>query len=476
MDPGAASDENDPEVVFFHVSHHLHWLSIVHLAMVEQFLRHVQQNDLFLSRDKILLAVSGGIDSVVMVHLFKKAGFKAAIAHCNFQLRGEASLQDAKFVEKLATDSGMPFYTTSFDTQRIADEGKISIQMAARDLRNAWFPELLRDHKYAAVATAHHLNDMLETLLLNVAKGTGMDGIAGIPVKHQHYVRPLLFASRNQIEQYAERESLSWREDASNATDDYQRNMIRHHVVPVLKEINPNLEETFSDTIFRLRAARDFARGYLKEFNVRNIYYDGRHVLIRIAELRAHRFGAVILWELLKDLGFNFDQCVEIVGKDHQSGAVFLSPTHQVTVSRDELVLGRRGGRSGISTAIPAHTRTVELDDKALTLEIKDRSQVTLGGNQAIARMDADQLVFPLVWRYWREGDRFVPLGMKQHKKVSDFLVDEKISLPDKDHVTVIESAGEIVWVVGLRVSEKVKVTESTARVLVARAGSTGLR
>lgn len=443
--------------------------------MLEQFLRHIQRNKLFERHHKILLAVSGGLDSVVMVRLFRQAGLEAGIAHCNFQLRGEASNEDEGFVEMLSKDNGMTFHSRSFETERVADERKLSIQMAARELRKAWFGDLLRDHKYAVVATAHHLNDALETLLLNLAKGTGIDGVAGIPVKHQHYVRPMLFASRLQIEEYARKESLEWREDSSNATDDYQRNIIRHRVVPVLKEINPNLEDTFSDTVWRLGASRDFARGYLKEFNVRNMYYDGRHVFIRKEELSHNRFGSVILWELLKDLGFNFDQCREIVEKTHQSGSVFVSSTHQVTVSRDEFILGRLSGKPAGPVEIPAGTTGAILENKSLTFEVKERSHVALTGNQAIASMDLDKLVFPLVWRHWRNGDRFVPLGMTNHKKLSDFLVDEKISLPDKDQVTVIESAGEIVWVVGLRVSERVKVTGSTVRVLVMRMGEEGV-
>lgn len=451
------------------VSRHLHWFRIVPLGMLEQFLRHIQLNELFESHQKVLLAVSGGVDSVVMVRLFRQAGFKAGIAHCNFRLRGEASDGDERFVKSLSEENGMTFHTRSFETERIAGEQKLSIQMAARQLRNAWFADLLRDHRYAYVATAHHLNDSLETLLLNLAKGTGIDGMAGIPVKHQLVVRPLLFASRNQIEAYARKEGLEWREDLSNITDDYQRNIIRHHVVPVMQEINPSLEETFSDTAFRLRASRDFAREYLKSFNVRNMYYDGRHVLIRKEELRQHRFGSVILWEMLKDLGFNFDQCKEIATKDHQSGAVFVSPTHQLTVSREEFILGRLSGKPSVSVEVPEGTSRVTLEGRTLTLEKQDAAQVTFSSNQEVAMMDLDKLSFPLVWRYWKEGDRFVPLGMTNHKKLSDFLVDEKISLPEKDQVSVIESAGRIVWVVGRRLSEEVKITASTRRVLTMR-------
>lgn len=437
--------------------------------MLEQFLHHIARCELFDRRHRILLAVSGGIDSTVMVRLFRQAGFAAAIAHCNFRLRGEAAEDDTRFVRKLSEDNDMEFHLTAFDTERVAHERRISIQMAARELRNAWFEELRRDYRYDVVATAHHLNDALETLLLNLSKGTGMDGIAGIPVKHQFFVRPLLFASRQQIEAYANRESLTWRDDSSNDTDDYQRNIIRHHVVPVLKEINPNLEGTFSDSLFRLRATREFARGYLKEFNVRNMYYDGRHVLIRRAEVSNHSFGSVILWELLKDLGFNFDQCRDIAENDHQSGAAFVSSSHQITIAGDELVLSSISEKSAASVEIGRDTRRAEREGMSVNAEVKEGSDFDRNSDRAIAHMDLDKVEFPLVWRAWKDGDRFVPLGMANHKKVSDFLVDEKVSLPDKSHVTVLESGGEIVWVVGMRLSEKVRVRESTKHMLVLR-------
>jgi tRNA(Ile)-lysidine synthase len=437
--------------------------------MVEQFLHHIHQNKLFDPEDKILLAVSGGIDSSVMLHLFGKAGISAGVAHCNFQLRGAESDADAQFVEDLSARNQMPFFVTSFDTERIAHDRGISIQMAARDLRMVWFEELLRDNKYAYLATAHHLNDVIETVLLNLFKGTGIDGLAGIPVKQQKIVRPLLFASREQIETFAREQNISWREDSSNATDHYQRNKIRNQILPVLREINPGLERTFSDTILRLRASREFARGFLKDFNIRNIYYDGRHVLIRKEELRRQAFAVVILWELVKDLGFNFDQCNEIITTDHQPGVVFTSPTHQITVDRDVFILGKLSVKSGIHVLVPAGTTQVTSEGQSLSFEIVERPLFSLTKDDTIAQLDLDKLTFPLIWRDWTEGDRFIPLGMVEHKKLSDFLIDEKVTLPDKKHVTVIDSGGEIIWVVGKRVAGPVSVTEKTRRVLIVR-------
>jgi tRNA(Ile)-lysidine synthase len=440
--------------------------------MLEQFLNHIRENQLFRKEHGILLAVSGGLDSTVMAHLFHQAGFKAAIAHCNFGLRGAASDGDVAFVQGLANDLGMPFHTTRFATEEFATTHGISIQMAARNLRNEWLEQVVREHRYDFIATAHHLNDALETILLNLARGTGIEGLAGIPLRQNLFVRPMLFASRTQLETFAQSLSLQWREDASNATDDYQRNVIRHKVIPVLKEINPNLEETFSDSLVRIRGARRFARAHLRDFSVRNMYYDGTHVHLRMNELSEDPYAAVVIWELLKDLGFNFDQC-RAMAERRQPGAVFLSRSHQVTVGRDELIIGIPPSETDDHTEIPEGATTASLAGHGLTLEIREPGNAVLS-DPSVAMMDLDKIVFPLRWRRWREGDRFVPLGMRRHKKLSDFLVDEKVSRAAKHDITVVESAGEIVWIAGFRISDKVKVTDQTRRVLVLRLNTAG--
>lgn len=282
----------------------------------------------------------------------------------------------------------------------------------------------------------------------------------------------MLFASRMQLETFAREASLQWREDASNATDDYQRNVIRHNIVPVLREINPNLEETFSNTIVRIRAARRFARAHLRDFSVRNMYYDGKHVHIRMNELPSDPYAPVVIWELLKDLGFNFDQC-RAMAERRQPGAVFLSHSHQVTVGRDELIIGVPHDFKEDQTEIPEGVHTSELSGLTLAVEIR-KPGADVRTHASVAMMDLDKVAFPLVWRRWREGDRFVPLGMSRHKKVSDFLVDEKVSRAAKADVTVVESGGEIVWIAGFRVSDKVKVTEDTKQVLILRLQTAG--
>lgn len=435
--------------------------------MLEQFLNHITENKLVAARDNILLAVSGGIDSMVMLDLFRQAGFQAGVAHCNFQLRGEESDEDMEFVKAKAAAYGLPFHVKKFDTEEYARSKGISIQMAARELRYAWFNELRREHSYTVIASAHQLNDVLETIILNLAKGTGLDGLTGVPLKQQNVIRPLLFASREQIEAYARENNIAWREDSSNLTDYYQRNLIRNKVIPYLKEINPNLERTFVHTLIRLNAGREFARRYLKDFSVENISYDGKHILIRKEEIVNKSYGAVILWELVKDLGFNFDQCVEITKTDHQPGQVFHTEKYSLTVDRDDFIVSRLAVKVITNVLIGQGQTRVVAGNKALTLEIDASEKFKITKDTAVAQLDADKIHYPMVWRNWQEGDRFVPLGMSQQKKISDFLIDEKVDMPSKNNVTVLESQGEIVWVVGRRIADPFKVTPDTKKVLI---------
>jgi tRNA(Ile)-lysidine synthase len=434
--------------------------------MLQQFLNHIAATRLLKPTDKILLSVSGGIDSMVMLYLFKAAGFHAGVAHCNYQLRGGESDGDMKFVAEKTEACGFPFHVRKFDTSAYANSKGISVQMAARELRYDWFKELTQEHSYTVIATAHHLNDALETILLNLAKGTGLDGLTGIPVKQQKIIRPLLFASREQITEFAHQHGITWREDSSNVSDYYQRNLIRNQVIPLLKQINPNLEGTFVDTLFRINAAREFARLYLKDFSVRNIYYDGKHVLIKKEEIVNKPFGAVVLWELLKDLGFNFDQCIELA-KVRQPGQTFHVERYDLVTDRNDFILTRKSSRSSAPVIISKGDVYAEDGSTGLTFDIVNAHEFTMVKDENVALLDADKIAYPLTWRDWMDGDRFVPLGMTQNKKVSDFLVDEKVSLPEKGNVKVLESGGEIVWVVGRRIADGYKVTERTKRVMI---------
>jgi tRNA(Ile)-lysidine synthase len=445
---------------------------MVNLGVVEQLLNHINRYALCKTTDKILLAVSGGLDSMVMFHLLKKAGFCLAVAHCNYQLRGEASAADEALVRGTCHTVGVPFFTKSFDTKPYAGANGISVQMAARDLRYAFFRELCQQHGYDYVATAHHFSDSIETVLQNLVRGTGIDGITGISPKNQNIIRPLLFATRQMIHRYALENVIRWREDASNSDEEYQRNYIRHQLVPSLIQLNPNFEETFRTTLERLQGAHEFNQKYIKSFHDVAVSTAVGRTTIDIAKLRQLQFPAVILWEVLKGLGFNFDQCKQVVNH-HQPGKLFFTATHQLLVDRSQYIIEVKAPSENVASsrftalAIENGARAVGKPPHMLTVKEVEAAGYELSKDPAVAQLDAGQLSFPLVWRRWRAGDYFTPLGMRQEKKLSDFLIDLKVPFNSKADITVVESAGDIVWVVGYRISERYKVTADTKRILV---------
>jgi tRNA(Ile)-lysidine synthase len=437
--------------------------------MLEQFLHHIERNKLFKSSDKILLTVSGGLDSMVMLHLFRQAGFTIGVAHCNFQLRGEESKADEALVKMACVEGGIPFHCKHFETETYAQAHGVSIQMAARTLRYSFFNDLVKEENYSYIATAHHLNDNLETVLLNLVRGTGMDGVTGIPVKHLNIVRPMLFATRESILEYATLNRLSWREDSSNASNKYHRNLLRNEVIPLLRKINPGLEHSFGNSLERLKGSAALAHQSLQQFKDEAVTEKDNRLYIDGEKLERQVSPVVILWELIKDRGFNFDQCREVINLRHQTGKVFYSNSFQLTIDRDKYVISPLRVIEDIDVAVDAHATTVERAHQKLIIEVADSAQLSTVKDPLVGQFDFDKVTFPLTWRKWKQGDRFVPLGMQSQKKLSDFFIDLKVSLPDKEGITVLESAGEIVWIVGYRISDKFKVTAHTSGILRVR-------
>ena len=434
--------------------------------MVEQLLNHINRYALCKTTDKILLAVSGGLDSMVMFHLLQASGFKTGVAHCNFQLRGEASAADEHLVREACEQSGIPFFVKRFDTAAYAEASGISVQMAARDLRYAWFHALGEKEGYDLIATAHHHNDVVESILMNLIRGTGIDGFRGIAPKKGVIIRPLLFATRKMIQDYARQQKISWREDASNASDDYQRNFLRHQVLPRMEEINPALDESFRDTQERLLGARAFMRAHISEFRASAMVERDYAVWVDIVKIRQSEAPAVLLWELIKDRGFNYDQCRKIVS-DHQPGKIFSSASHQLLVDRTHYIIDRKHVSDFPARTLEKGQRWVGEPPFVLSAQEVSHSDFRLVKDSSLAQLDADRLHFPIVWRKWQAGDYFVPLGMHQEKKLSDFLIDLKIPFNRKADITVLESGKDIVWVVGYRISERYKVTAETRHILV---------
>lgn len=435
--------------------------------MIEQLLNHIRRNSLCKTTDKILLAVSGGLDSMVMLHLMKEAGFRIAVAHCNFQLRAAHSDADEAFVNDTCRQVKVPFFVKRFQTNDHATSRGISIQMAARELRYEYFGELRRGNGFDLVATAHHFNDTIESVLLNLVRGTGMDGLRGIAVNKEGIIRPLLFATRAMIHDYAIGQSITWREDISNASDDYQRNFLRHQVIPKLVEMNPAFEDGFRQTHERLLGARAFALEYISGLRSSAVVTsDAKSMTLDIRKVRQSVSPAVLLWELIKDKGFGYDQCRRITG-DHQPGKLFLSDTHQLLVDRTQYIIDRKQTSDFLSQMIEKGQKLAGNPPAMLAINELDRKEFVMTSDPAIAQLDADLLQFPLLWRRWQAGDYFVPLGMRSEKKVSDFLIDLKVPFNSKADITVLESGGEIACIIGHRISDRYKITADTRRVLV---------
>ena len=439
---------------------------MVNLSVLQQLLNHISRYALCKTTDKILLAVSAGVDSMVMFHLFRAAGFRIGVAHCNFQLRGEEAAADEELVREACLAGNVPFHVKRFETAAYATTRKVSVQMAARDLRYDYFRQLLETEGYDLLATGHHLNDSIETALLNLVRGTGIDGLTGIAPKKEKIIRPMLFATRQKIMDYAAENSLAWREDASNLSDDYQRNLLRHKIIPGLHEINTGFEDTFRDTLERLSGAGLFARSYIRELESSSREVRDGKITLDIKKIRRSPASPVLLWEMIKDLGFNFDQCRQVV-QDHQAGKLFFSPTHQLLVDRTQYIIERREPSVFSTTMISQGQPRAGEPPFMLSFAEKSAPDFQLVKDAAVAQLDASQLQYPLVWRKWEAGDYFVPLGMRQEKKLSDFLIDLKIPFNAKADITVLESGGEIVWVVGYRINERFKVTPDTRRVLI---------
>lgn len=432
--------------------------------MKQLFLNFITHKKLCTASDRVLLAASGGIDSMVMLHLFQQNGFNVSVAHVNFQLRGKESDEDEQFVKAYCEQNSISFFTQRFDTEEFAAKKSLSIQMAARELRYSWFNELTEANGFDFVATAHHLNDSIETSLLNFVRGSSIEGLDGIAPKNGKLIRPLLFATREQIESYAKENKISWREDSSNASDDYQRNFIRHKVVPLLNELNPSLNNSFQDAVEKIAGANELMELGIRHWREQLESRKEDQILLSKSGFDGFHNPGGLLWNLIKQYGFNLDQCKQIIKALHgQPGKRFSSHEFELVVDREHLILSH-------------HERElqeifIEKDQaKALlgkyVLKIAETESKSISKDPFVANLDAEKIRFPLMWRKWRAGDSFHPLGMDHKKKLSDFFIDQKISLTDKESITVLESGGEIVWVIGYRIDDRYKISESSSRVV----------
>lgn len=436
--------------------------------MENRFRQFIEHHALFTKDNRLLLAISGGADSVALAYLLKSAGYLFAMAHCNFRLRAAESDEDEQFVRLLAKNIGCELFVTSFDTEEYAQQKSVSIEMAARDLRYAWFETVRQQYAFDYIVTAHHQDDNAETMLLNQIRGTGLRGLQGILPKNQRIVRPLLCCSKIEILTYMNQHDYSYRIDSSNLESIYKRNKLRNDVFPLLMELNPSVIKTFNENATRFADAFRFYSAHMSQELSRLVRNDGEIEKIEIKTLEQSGFTSLFLYEWLHTRGYNFDDIETIVRSlSAQSGKRFLSQNYILVKDREYLLLSPRN-ETDIDVSISETDSLIEYNHHRINIEKMPIHQAQYKQAKSLeAFFDKSKMHFPLKIRKWKAGDSFIPLGMKNHKKVSDFLIDEKMSVVEKQQVVVLENArNEILWIVGFRMSEIGKITTDTTLVV----------
>ncbi|HOV71654.1 MAG TPA: tRNA lysidine(34) synthetase TilS [Dysgonamonadaceae bacterium] len=432
--------------------------------MIEKVRNYIKENRLLDPEDRVIVGFSGGMDSVTLLDVLLSLGYHCVAAHCNFHLRGEESERDAAFVKQWCEHIGVEMVSVDFDTYRYATTHKISIEMAARELRYEWFEDMRKQHHANVIAVAHHRDDLVETVLLNLIRGTGIRGLTGISPKNNSIVRPLLCVSRDEIEAYVDERKLPFIFDSSNSDDVFVRNFLRLNIMPLLEKINPSVKNAMYRTARHVGEAKKIYDYYV-ETQKKAIFVDNQ---IDIEKLKATLSPAVMLFEILTPLGFNASVIEDISQRlDSTPGKVFYSDNYRLIKDRSKLILEKIADKKLQQEEYTIDKVSQEITDP-IRLKISFLSgYTTINKDPRFLYADADKLSFPLTLRKWQSGDWFVPFGMRGRKKLSDFFTDRKFSLADKENAWVLSSGENIVWIVGERPDERFKVTESTENVMV---------
>jgi len=444
--------------------------------MKAELKEHINAKFSFLYDKNLLIAISGGIDSVVLTHLLHKLHFKISLAHCNFSLRGKESNEDEEFVKELGEKLEVQTHTIKFETEAYAEEKGISTQMAARDLRYSWFQKIAKENNIDYIVTGHQKDDVLETFFINLTRGTGLDGLTGIPEIQGNIVRPFMLFSRNDILIYAAKKKILWREDRTNSSIRYVRNKIRHKIIPVLKELNPNLLETFYNTLENLKGSQQIVKDRIQNVKEKMTKIHKNELHFSIDELKKLSNPKIYLFEILKEYGFTeWNDVADLL--ECQSGKQVFSKTHRLLKDREVLILSEilqqdeierfeifeNTTEINVPIALKFETITIPFDTK--NHQNKVLEELIFDDKNTIS-IDFDNLEFPLILRKRQKGDFFFPIGLNGKKKVSKFFKDEKLSLIDKENAWLLCSKNDIVWVVGMRLDDRFKVTKSTSKIL----------
>jgi len=435
--------------------------------MIKKFLDYSEQHRLFSKEAKLLLAVSGGIDSMVMARLIREAGIDHAIAHCNFSLRGAESDGDEQFVCDYASKYGIKFYTKTFDTLAFCADRGISVQMAARELRYSWFDSIVTEKGFDAVAVAHNLNDNAETFLINLLRGTGLNGLTGMSPHNGNVIRPLLFATRDEITAYAVNNGITFREDSSNSHIKYVRNRIRNRVIPELLEVNARSLSAITATMEHLNSSAAIITACIEETRKSVFRTSGDYISADVSELSALRPAGAFMFELFRKYGVSPGQTRDLLALlESPSGKYITTPSHRILRDRNRLIV------TDLKSDQEAGGGFASIDEMSLSGLFSDIAVISncdepLPSGGLTACLDLDLLRFPLTVRRWKPGDKFSPLGMTGMKKISDLLTDLKVPVTSKEKVLVLISGNDVVWVMGYRIDNRYKVTPETGKILM---------
>ena len=444
------------------------------MDLLQRYKDFIRSNDLFSEKDRLLLAVSGGVDSVVLCELCNQAGYDFVIAHCNFKLRGEESERDKKFVKSLGDRYKVEIMVKEFETEKYAEENKLSIQEAARNLRYQWFNELLTTHdsRLTTTLTAHHADDNIETLLMNFFRGTGLHGLAGIPIKSPfaNVKRPLLSFWKEELIEFAKKNKLDFVEDSSNVSSKYTRNFFRNEIIPLITKVYPQAKENLLDNINRFKEINRLYQVSVNDLKKKLLKVKGNEIHIPIRQLMAYKSKALI-FEIISSLGFLEKQVDEVIKlTESESGKFIQSPLTLTPVRiikfRHWLIITSSVAAQSDTIVIEEGTQNVQSSLFSVQFSMIQASNFKLPTSNDIACLDVDEIQFPLILRKWKQGDYFYPLGMKKKKKLARFFIDQKLSKTEKENIWVIEMNKKIIWVINYRIDDRFKIAEKTKNVL----------
>jgi tRNA(Ile)-lysidine synthase len=434
------------------------------MDLLKRYIEFIKKENLFQSKDRLLVAVSGGVDSVVLCELCKLAGYDFVIAHCNFQLRRDESERDEQFVRSLGEKYKVEVLVKKFDTKQYVEATKKGIQEAARDLRYAWFKEL----NCQWILTAQHADDNIETVLMNFFKGTGINGLHGILPRQGKIIRPLLFARKDELRRFAEENNLKFVEDSSNDSNKYTRNYFRNKLIPDLQTVFPQVENNLLDNIQRFNEVEELYRQSVELHKKKLLEQKGAEVHIPVLKLLKTEPITSIVYEIIRDFGFTANQTSEVVALlQSETGKYIQSSTHRIIKNRNWLIISPNQTSIAANILIEEDDTRIEYANGILAIKKINNDSFSINKSSSIAQLDASEIKFPLLLRRWKQGDYFYPLGMNKKKKLSRFFIDRKLSLSQKENVWVVEMDKKIIWIVGLQIDNRFKVSDKTKELLV---------